>query len=79
MEKVRQKDRVLEELQKGGDAEEAMASMQALLLQHPSNHQVCFAIAAIHGLMGKNEKTLEWCDRALKIYPYLWKLTIIEL
>jgi tetratricopeptide (TPR) repeat protein len=52
-----------------GQFQSALDALNALLRDHPLHHDVPYGIGLVHAIRGRYEESIEWFDRAIRIYP----------
>ena len=58
------------ELAQRGKMDQARATMERLLREHPGNHTVHFGMGVLHAIRGEHRESIKWFDKATAIYPY---------
>jgi tetratricopeptide (TPR) repeat protein len=58
------------ELAGRGRMDQARATMERLLREHPVNHTVHFGMGVLNAIQGEHLEAIKWFDRATTIYPY---------
>jgi len=58
------------ELAQRGGTDQARATMERLLREHPRNHTVHFGMGVLHAIRGEHRESIKWFDKATAIFPY---------
>jgi tetratricopeptide (TPR) repeat protein len=58
------------ELAQRGKMDQARATMERLLREHPANHTVYFGMGVLHAIRGECRQSIPWFDKATAIFPY---------